>query len=160
MSGSMMRGEFMTPENAGSEVVEAVRERLNTKPFRLTCMNCGSTLRATAERSKNIFGCHSCGSRLLSPIPPGDLKTRQAVEKGLKKKKLNKDEKKLFDAAVVAAQLFSSYGYRSLLALAGRGIGPATAARLLEVVYYDDEELIKKIFGEEVKYARTRRFWD
>ncbi len=160
MSGSLMRGEFMTPENAGSEVVQAVKERLMTSASRLTCMNCGSTLRATPERAKNIVGCHKCGSRLMSPIPPGDIKTRQAVEKGLKKKRLSADEKKRFKAALMAAQLFSSYGYKAVLALAGRGIGPKTAGRILEVLYEDDDELIRRIFGDEIKYARTRRFWD
>ncbi len=160
MSGSLMRGEFMTPGNAGSEVVQAVKERLMMEASRLTCMNCGSTLRVTSERAKGIKGCHKCGSRLMAPIPPGDLKTRQAVEKGLKKKKLNSEEKKRFQAALMAAQLFSSYGYKAVLALAGRGIGPKTAGRILEVVYDDDEELIRRIFGDEIKYARTRRFWD
>ncbi len=160
MSGSLMRGEFMTPGNAGSEVVQAVKDRLMREASRLTCMNCGSTLRVTPERAKGIKGCHKCGSRLMAPIPPGDLKTRQAVEKGLKKKVLNTEEKKRFQAALMAAQLFSSYGYKAVLALAGRGIGPKTAGRILEVVYDDEEELIRRIFGDEIKYARTRRFWD
>jgi ATP-dependent Lhr-like helicase len=160
MSGALMRGEFMTPGNAGSEVVKAVRERLMTTASRLTCMNCGSILRATPERARNIAGCHKCGSRLMAPIPPVDIKTRQAVEKGLKKKRLNAEEKKRFQAALMAAQLFSSYGYKAVLALAGRGIGPKTAGRILEVLYDDEEELIRRIFGDEIKYARTRRFWD
>jgi ATP-dependent Lhr-like helicase len=73
---------------------------------------------------------------------------------------MNAEEKKSFQAALMAAQLFSSYGYKAVLALAGRGIGPKTAGRILEVVYDDDEELIRRIFGDEIKYARTRRFWD
>lgn len=160
MSGSMMRGEFMTPENAGSEVIASVKERLLTNAARLTCMNCGATLRVTAERSKGIVGCHKCGSTLMAPLPPGDMKTRMAVEKGLKKKRLNPDEKKRYKASMLAAQLFSQYGYRAVLAMAGRGVGPTIASRILQTYFEDDEELVKKIFGEEVKYARTKRFWD
>ena len=88
------------------------------------------------------------------------MKTRIAVEKGLKKKKMNDDEKKRFKASMLAAQLFSQYGYRAVLALAGRGVGPTIASRILQTYFEDDEELVKKIFGEEVKYARTKRFWD
>ena len=59
----------------------------------------------------------------------------------------------------MAAQLFSTYGYRAVLCMAARGVGPKTAGRILEVLYDDDEELIKRIFADEVKFARTRRFW-
>lgn len=60
----------------------------------------------------------------------------------------------------MAAQLFSNYGYRAVLCMSARGVGPKTAGRILEVPYEDDMELVKRIFSEEVKFARTRRFWD
>ena len=41
-----------------------------------------------------------------------------------------------------------------------KGVGPKTAGRILEVIYDDDEELVRRIFQDEVKFARTRRFWD
>ncbi|MBN1390945.1 MAG: DEAD/DEAH box helicase [Candidatus Thermoplasmatota archaeon] len=160
MSGSRARSEFMSSEGAGKMVIETVKERLMTTSVRLTCMNCGSTLRATAERAKDIVGCHRCGSRMLAPLPTGDLQTRAAVEKGLQKKRLTGDDRKRFKAAAMAAQLFSSYGYRAVLCMAARGVGPKTAGRILEVLYDDDEELVRRIFQDEVKFARTRRFWD
>ncbi|MFW3147110.1 MAG: DEAD/DEAH box helicase [Thermoplasmatota archaeon] len=160
MSGSMVRGEFMTPEGAGREVINTVRERLMSTSMRLTCMNCGAVLRANAERAKTIAGCHRCGSRMMAPLPPGDLRTREAVEKGLKKKGLKGDDKKRFLAAMMAAELFSSYGYKAVLCMAARGVGPKTAGKVLEVLYDDDSELVKRLFTEEVKFARTRRFWD
>jgi ATP-dependent Lhr-like helicase len=160
MSGSRVRSEFMSSEGAGREVIESVKERLMTSAVRLTCMSCGGSMRATAERAKGIVGCHKCGSRLLAPLPAGDIKTKMAVDKGLKKKKLADEDRKRFKAAVMAAQLFSTYGYRAVLCMAARGVGPKTAGRILEVVYDDDEELIRRIFADEVKFARTRRFWD
>ncbi len=44
--------------------------------------------------------------------------------------------------------------------MAGRGVGPKTAGRILEVPYSDDDELVRRIFSDEIRYARTRRFWD
>jgi hypothetical protein len=42
----------------------------------------------------------------------------------------------------------------------GRGIGEATAIRLLVKVPQGDEEgLLEAIHRAEVEYARTRRFW-
>jgi len=34
------------------------------------------------------------------------------------------------------------------------------AVSILEVLYDDDDELVRRIFRDEVKFARTRRFWD
>ncbi|MGA1819654.1 MAG: DEAD/DEAH box helicase [Thermoplasmatota archaeon] len=160
MSGSRVRSEFMSSEGAGKEVINTVMDRLMTTAVRLTCMSCGATLRATAERAKTIVGCHKCGSRMLAPLPTGDLQTKAAVEKGLAKKRLTGDDRKRFQAAAMAAHLFSSYGYRAVLCMAARGVGPKTAGRILEVIYDSDEELVRRIFADEVKFARTRRFWD
>ena len=44
--------------------------------------------------------------------------------------------------------------------MAGRGVGPKSAGRILEMHYEDDDELVKRIFSEEIRFARTRRFWD
>jgi ATP-dependent Lhr-like helicase len=161
MSGSLMRGEFMTPETARSEVLLAVKERLMTSAVKLTCMNCGSSIRGTAERARTIVGCHRCGSRMLAPLPPGDIRTITAVEDGLvKRRRLRGDDRKRLEAAVMAAHLFQQYGYKAVLCMAGRGVGPKTAGRILEMDYESDDDLVRRVFGEEVKYARTRRFWD
>ena len=160
VSGSMVKKEFMAPESAGREVRESIKERLMTTAVRLTCMNCGATLRATGERTKGIKGCHRCGSRMMAPIPPGDIKTRKAVEKGLEGKRLVGDDRKRFKAAGLAAQLFQQYGYKAVMCMAARGVGAKTAGRILEHHFGTVDELVMEIFKNEVKYARTRRFWD
>jgi ATP-dependent Lhr-like helicase len=160
MSGVAVRNEFISPGSAGMEIIGTVKERLMTSAVKLTCMSCGSQLRGTAERAKEIKGCYKCGSLMLSPIPAGDLQTQKAVQMGLARKNLKGEDKKRFQAAAMAAQLFSSYGYRAVMCMAGRGVGPKTAGRILEVPYADDDELVRRIFSDEIKYARTRRFWD
>jgi ATP-dependent Lhr-like helicase len=160
VSGSTVRREFMTPENAGKEVMEAIKDRLMTTALKLTCMNCGASLRATAERSRTIVGCHRCGSRMLAPIPTGDMRTQRSVKDGLGKKRLAGDDRKRFKAAAMAAELFSQYGYRAVMCMAARGVGPKTAGRILATYVENDDELARAIFRDEVKFARTRRFWD
>ena len=44
--------------------------------------------------------------------------------------------------------------------LAGRGIGPETAGRILRKQLRDDSDLVKAIIESEITYARTRQFWD
>jgi hypothetical protein len=43
--------------------------------------------------------------------------------------------------------------------LAGRGVGPATAGRILRRQLPDDQ-LVQAVMEAEITYARTRRFWD
>ena len=44
--------------------------------------------------------------------------------------------------------------------LAGRGIGLTTAARILNLPYGDEFELVKRVVKEELKYAKNKQFWD
>jgi len=57
------------------------------------------------------------------------------------------------------ASLVASHGKKALMVLAGYGIGPDTASRIL-ATQKDGDELLKEILRAEVTYARTRRFWD
>ncbi|MDG6226226.1 MAG: DEAD/DEAH box helicase [Candidatus Thermoplasmatota archaeon] len=160
MAGIAVRNEFISPGSAGMEIIGTVKDRLMTSAVKLTCMSCGSALRATAVRAREIVGCYRCGSMMLSPIPAGDLQTQKAVQAGLAKKKLGEEDTKRFKAAVMASQLFATYGYRAVMCMAARGVGPKTAGRILEIPYSSDEELVRRIFSDEIKYARNRRFWD
>ena len=160
MATSQVRSEFMTPGNAGREVIKKVGERLMRAQLKLTCMKCGATLRVTASRAKEIKACHRCGAVMLAPIPAGDLKTQKAVADGVSGKVLKGDDRKRFRAAAMAAELFMAYGYKAVMCMAGRGVGPKTAGRILMKHFDDEDELVKEIFGQEIKYARTRRFWE
>ena len=57
------------------------------------------------------------------------------------------------------AILFMSYGRKALIAIAGRGIGPSTATKVLRSSI-DEKELITNILKAENMYAKTRQYWD
>ena len=59
-----------------------------------------------------------------------------------------------------SASLAKSHGARAALVIAGRGVGPDTAGRILRKQQSDDSDLVKSIIEAEITYARTRRFWD
>jgi len=46
------------------------------------------------------------------------------------------------------------------MTMAARGIGPQTAARILQKMHESEEDLLRDVFSQEKLYARTRRFWD
>ena len=58
------------------------------------------------------------------------------------------------------ANLVNSYGGGAALVLAGRGIGPEVAARILAKMHADEDSLLRDIMASEINYARTKQFWD
>ena len=46
------------------------------------------------------------------------------------------------------------------MTLAGRGVGPDAASRILRTMYTDEDEFLRDILSAEVLYAKNKRFWD
>jgi ATP-dependent Lhr-like helicase len=88
-------------------------------------------------------------------------KKRRKLKKG-KKTKWTMEEKRELKRLNTNANLVRSHGKQAIMALAGRGIGPDTAARILRKQYLvdDEQEFLREILKAEINYARTKRFWD
>ena len=71
------------------------------------------------------------------------------LERGVSNKKLLK-----------SSSLTNSYGLKAALVMAGRGVGPETAGRILRRQSRTEDDLIRHIMNAEITFARTRRFWN
>ena len=58
------------------------------------------------------------------------------------------------------ANIVNEFGKRGVICLAGRGIGPDTASRILSKVYVDEDDFLRGIMNAEILYAKNKRFWD
>lgn len=131
--------ESYAPELIGlrpeSEILSALKQRLEKKRFDLTCLYCrkwsgnGTPLTAPLK-------CPSCGAGLIG-----------VMSKSGDQKSLN-----------LTGELYLAYGRKLLLVLAGRGIGPDTAKKILSRAR-EEREILKLILQAEKLYARTKRFW-
>jgi ATP-dependent Lhr-like helicase len=70
------------------------------------------------------------------------------------------EQRKQTQRAHRAANLVQAHGRQAAVALAARGVGPQTAARVIAKLREDEEEFYRDILREERRYARTRSFWD
>ena len=78
----------------------------------------------------------------------------------IKKEHLSEEEEIEVKRIFKNASLVNRHGKKALLALAARGVGPDTAARVLSGFYEDEDDFLRDILSAEINYARTKRFWD
>lgn len=151
--------EVMKPTLPKEEIFAAFKRRLLTTRVRLLCVNCGeyTVIKAVREIEEQPE-CPRCESRLIACLRRGQMDAIKLVKKKLKKKELTKEELKEFQTIRRSADLVIVYGKKAILCLAGRGIGPETAARILSRLQ-TKERLFKDILEAEKDFARTRIYW-
>jgi len=149
--------EFLVPENADASVIEAIRERLANDRVILLCLHCADWSRETqVRRVPDEPTCPDCGATRIAALNPWDEETVAAVRAAEK----DGEQERLTRRAHRAANLVQSHGKRAVIALAARGVGPQTAARIIANLREDEDEFYRDILEQERQYARTQAFWD
>jgi ATP-dependent Lhr-like helicase len=157
LAGLEKRRDLMAPEKADRTILIALKRRLEGEYVRLVCLNCKRTQRKMIKEIKGKLKCNNCNGVLLAVIPINDTESIKLLKST---KKMSKDQRKELKRLRTNANLAMSHGKRAILALAGRGIGANTAARILAKQPEDELDLLRDILKAEVTYARTKRFWD
>lgn len=141
-------------------VLAAVRRRLENSKVLLFCALCNDWREEMkVADAKSLGSCPKCGSRALAVLRSYEEGAIAAFKKWRRGGVLNEEEKKLVEKVRQSASLFMSYGYRAVLALAGHGIGPATAKSILSKSS-DEEDLLRNILEAELNYTKNRKYWE
>jgi len=136
--------DYLKPPKSDSSVITAVKRRLMRTDLSLKCLSCDNSRKRKVKMiTKHELVCPKCNSRMVALLHPME------IDREVSAKKLTK-----------SASLAKSHGERAALVIAGRGIGPDTAGRILRKQLGDNSDLVKAIIEAEITYARTRRFWD
>ena len=154
--GLRQRGASVMPARPSREILKNVRERLERTEIRLLCLNCGNLWRARVKDVEKGMRCNRCGAVMLAMIRPYQREFQELMDK----KELKPEELKRMRWLVKSAEIIMYHGHRGALVLAGRGIGPDTANRILSRYHRDDWELLRDILEAEINYAKTKRFWE
>jgi len=51
------------------------------------------------------------------------------------------------------------YGKKAAIVMAGRGIGPQTAARILSRMHKNEDEFYKDILRAEKEFIKNKKYW-
>jgi ATP-dependent Lhr-like helicase len=153
--------DLLRPVVPSKSLSEIVRERLQSEAIRLVCIFNGDwdAIRVTGQLNTRIR-CPKCGSTLIAATYPRNDQLLGIVKKKKRNSKLTAEEEHIWRQAWLSASLIQTKGKEAVVVLSGRGVGPATATRILRKLHRTEEDLYLDILKAEREYARTRLFWD
>ncbi|MFW6385257.1 MAG: helicase, partial [Halodesulfurarchaeum sp.] len=148
--------ELLTPENADASVIKTVRERIRNDRVKLVCLHCKNWAQETRiRRVRDRPACPECESTMIAALSPWDDETVIAIRTDEK----DEEQERLTRRAFRNASLVQSHGKKAIVALAGRGVGPQNAARIINRHREDEADFYRDILEREREYARTKAFW-
>lgn len=155
-AGLEARMDMMVPARPTHAILAALKQRLGKERVITACLNChAKSIRSVAGIGERV-ACDKCGGLMMAIVRRNDSRKIDLMNKN----NPTPEEKKEIRNLMKSANLVMNHGDRAVLALAARGVGAGTAAKLLSRMYEDEDEFLAAILAAEVNYARTRRFWD
>lgn len=156
MEGITRSKELMQPPRADHAILMALKNRLEDEVLYPTCLNCSSQWRIRVGKAPKRFKCDKCGGHMIALMKHYE---RDSV-KLLGKEDPDAEELKTIKKINRIANLVLENGDRAALVLAGRGIGPEAASRILRTLHVDEDSFLRDILEAEVLFAKYKRFWD
>ena len=148
--------DMLLPNGDNAQVRKQLKGRLTNERAVLCCLKCKAIRRFRVARYLEIDGiksCLKCRGSMLACAP--ERMQSMLVDW------VSSDDEKDQARMMKNASIVQSRGYEAVLSLMGRGIGEATAQRILRKVQRKNMEgLLETIHNAEIEYARTRRFWN
>jgi len=149
--------ELLAPENADASVIQTLKDRIQEDRVILFCVHCESyKTTKPVKRVRDQPKCPECGSTRIAALNPWDEETVTAVKTDEKDDEQERRTKRGYQAA----DLVQSHGKQAIIALAGRGVGPTNAARIINKLRENEDDFYRDILAREREYARTRSFWE
>lgn len=148
---------LMAPPRSNDALLAAVRKRIEESQCLLACCHCGNSWTNTVHLLPRRIACRRCQSvqvACLSPYAEDKvplLRSKAVLDPAAQAEK----DRLIRNGAIVA-----SFGPVACRTLAARGVGPDTAARILQKVADPENPAFwREILQAELTFARTNAFW-
>ena len=156
LEGIARTKELMQPLRADHSILMAMKKRLEEEVMYASCIRCQGQRRVKAAGAPKRFVCDKCGGSMIAILKEYEKDNIRLFAK----KDPDADERKDMMRISRNANLVNENGGKAVLILAGRGIGPGAASRILNRTHIDEDDLLRDILASEVLYAKNKRFWD
>jgi ATP-dependent Lhr-like helicase len=145
----------MQPPSADHAVITTLKRRLEDQEVILACMNCRHwKSRTVVSRVPERPQCPNCGARLIAVLKPWE----EGLYALANRKNKTEEERAIEVRLIRNANIVLSSGKKAVIALAGKGVGPENASRILATLTSGDP-FYREILKAERNYIRTHRFW-
>ncbi|MBI4019298.1 MAG: DEAD/DEAH box helicase [Candidatus Aenigmarchaeota archaeon] len=152
--------EIMKPALPAEEIEKIFKRRLLGTRVRLLCMNCYDYSIETSVRDvEKQPECPKCGAHLIAVTHKNNTDAQALIKKKKTRKEMTEEEMKEFARLRRTADLVIVYGKKAVEAMAGRGVGPETAARILARLHVKRSGLYKDVLEAEKTFVRTSKYW-
>ncbi|HVN65760.1 MAG TPA: DEAD/DEAH box helicase [Methanomicrobiales archaeon] len=148
--------DMIPPPLADQAVLATLRQRLDREEIVLCCAHCRKWhAKTSVARVPDRPRCPTCGAGLIAAVKPYEEDLCTVV---LRKKPATEEEKAVQARLLRNANIVLSSGKKAVIALAGRGVGPEIASRILATMTEGDA-FYREILKAERNFIRTHRFW-
>jgi ATP-dependent helicase Lhr and Lhr-like helicase len=148
---------MMAPPKSDEALLAAVRKRIEDSDVLLACCACGNSWPSRVLLLPKRIQCRRCQSIQVACLRPWN---EDRVHLLRSKAELSPAEKAERERLVRNGAMVSSFGNVACRALVGRGVGPDTAARILQKVTDPENPAFwREILQAELTFARTNVFW-
>ena len=152
--------EVMKPDIPKEEIFSIFKKRLLGTRMRLLCAYCSNySITKIVRDIEKQPECPKCFSRLIAVVSRFNVNADKILKKKKRSKKLTTEETKELQKIRRTADLVIVYGKKAVETLAGRGIGPETASRVLSKLHTTREKLYKDILEAEKQFVKTKKYW-
>ena len=152
--------DISRPDRPEKEILRVFKRRLISTKQRLVCVNCGKWDQSYFVRDlPKIPRCPKCNSRLLGIVHPHATESKTIIQKHIDGKYLSPDQYKKLATIKSSADVLIVYGRTGAMVLAGRGVGPVAAKRILRKYHDSESQLFKQILEEERNWLANKKYW-
>jgi ATP-dependent Lhr-like helicase len=140
-------------------VLAAVRKRIEDSDALLACTTCGNHWQSKVLLLPRKIVCRRCQSIQVACLRPwNEDKVPLLMHKDVKK--LPYEDRHERDRMIRNGAMVAAYGNIACRCLVARGVGPDTAARILQKVTDPENPAFwREILTAELTFARTNMYW-
>lgn len=152
------RGLLATPKS-DAQMLDAVKARVEDSDALLACVLCGNSWQSKVSLLPKAIKCRRCSGNQVACLRPWN-EDKLPLLRRKDADRMTADERNERSRMHRNAALVGAYGATACRCLVARGVGPDTAARILQKTADPAQSgFWREVLNAELTFARTNAYW-